>query len=83
MNRNIFILNQDIIHTEPNYKEVKLNKIKNLILGKTYNEAIKLYSNLRIVKEDGNNIMITLSFCKDRCNIIIKKNIIIEIDGFY
>jgi len=83
MNRNIFLLNQDINHKEPNHKEVKLNKMKNLILGKTFHEALKLYSNLRIVKIDDKSSIITLNFCEDRCNVVIKNNIITEIDGFY
>ena len=29
------------------------------------------------------NIAIILNFCPDRCNVIIKNNIIVGIDGFY
>lgn len=83
MIRNIFILNKEPNHKEPNHKEVKVNKMKNLLLGKTFHQAMKLYSNLRIVKEDDKNSMITLNFCQDRCNVVIKNNIITEIDGFY
>lgn len=83
MIRNIFILNKEPNHKEPNHKEVKVNKMKNLLLGKTFHQAMKLYSNLRIVKEDDKNSMITLNFCQDRCNVVIQNNIITEIEGFY
>jgi hypothetical protein len=88
MNRNLFLLKQDITHKEathkePTHKEAKVNKMKTLILGKTFHEALKLYSNLRIVKDDDKCSIVTLNFCEDRCNVVIKNNIITEIDGFY
>jgi len=61
----------------------KKDQIKKRILGKTYNEALKIYTNLRIVKKDDKNITIILNYCDDRCNVIIKNDIIVDIDGFY
>ena len=61
----------------------KIDQMKKLILGKTYNEALKIYRNLRIVKKDDKNITIILNYCDDRCNVIIKNDIIVHIDGFY
>ena len=62
---------------------LKQEQMKKRILGKTYNEALKIYTNLRIVKKDDKNITIILNYCHDRCNIIIKNDIIVDIDGFY
>jgi hypothetical protein len=64
-------------------KENRLYKMEKLLLGKTYDEAIKLYSNLRIVKNEGVSQIITMDLCKDRCNIIIEERVITEISGFY
>ena len=61
----------------------KIDKMKKLILGKTYNEALKIYRNLRIVTKDDKNLIIILNYCDDRCNVIIKNDIIVDIDGFY
>jgi hypothetical protein len=61
----------------------KIDQIKKLILGKTYNEALKIYKNLRIVTKDDKNITIILNYCHDRCNVIIKHDIIVDIHGFY
>lgn len=60
-----------------------IDQMKKCILGKTYNEAIKVYANLRIVKKDDKKITITLNYCQERCNVVMKNNIIIDIDGFY
>jgi hypothetical protein len=57
--------------------------IKNVILGKSFNEALKFYSNLRVVKNNDKNLIITMDYCKDRCNVIIKNDKIIDINGFY
>jgi len=62
---------------------IKQEQIKKRILSKTYNEALKIYHDLRIVTKDDQNIAIILNFCPDRCNVIIKNNIIVGIDGFY
>ena len=64
-------------------KQIRLNNIKRMIIGKTYDEANKLYSNLRIVRIEDKYITITMDLCHNRCNIILKNNIITEIDGFY
>ena len=57
--------------------------IKKLILGKSLNEAQKCYSNLRVVINNDNSLNITMEYCKDRCNVIIKNDKIIDINGFY
>ena len=64
-------------------KSNKSNKINNLLLGKSYREAEKIYGNLRIVKQDNKCKIITLDFCEHRCNVEIKNDIIVKIDGFY
>ena len=61
----------------------KINKLNKLILGKSYREAEKIYGNLRIVKQDDKCKIITLDYCDHRCNVEIKNEIIIKIDGFY
>jgi len=64
-------------------KQIRLNNIKRIIIGKTYGEANKLYSNLRIVRIEEKYMTITMDLCHYRCNIKLKNNIITEIDGFY
>jgi hypothetical protein len=61
----------------------KFNKINKLIVGKSYREAEKIYGNLRIVKQDDKCKIITLDYCEHRCNVEIKNEIIIKINGFY
>jgi len=61
----------------------KINKLNKLIIGKSYNEAEKIYGNLRIVKQDNKCKIITLDYCNQRCNVEIKNDIIVKIDGFY
>jgi hypothetical protein len=53
------------------------------LIGKTFNEAIKIYNNLRIVKKDGKSKIITLEFCKERCNVEVLNDKIYKISGFY
>lgn len=65
------------------YKIDKINKLNKLIIGKSYREAEKLYNNLRIVKQDDKCKIITLDYCDHRCNVEIKKEIVVKIDGFY
>ena len=65
------------------YEKTKIEKINCLILNKSYKEAEKIYSNLRIVKEDNKSKIIILNYCQDRCNVEVKNGIIINIDGFY
>jgi len=59
------------------------NKIQNLILGKKYVDAEKLYNNLRIIKEDNKSKILIMNFCKDRCNVEVINGIITKINGFY
>jgi len=66
-----------------NSKLEKLDKISKLIIGKSYNEAEKLYNKLRIVKQNDKCKIITLDYCDDRCNVEIKNEIVVKIDGFY
>ena len=61
----------------------KIDKINKLIVGKSYKEAEKIYGNLRIVKQDDKYKIITLDYCEHRCNVEIKNEIILKIDGFY
>ena len=55
----------------------------NFILNKDFNEAIKFYPSLRIVKSNSKDIIVTLDYCKDRCNIEVQNEIVIKIFGFY
>ena len=61
----------------------KTKQIERLLLGKKYDDAIKLYSNLRIVKQDNKAKVVTMDYCKERCNIEVNNKIITKIDGFY
>ena len=72
--RNIILKNIEMMNKNNLYKT---------IIGKSYFEAEKIYSNLRIVKENDVSQIIILNHCHDRCNVIIKNGIIIGIDGFY
>lgn len=77
-----FRRNQKII-PEDNKNNEKINNIKSILIGKNLNESYKFYNHLRVVKEDDKCQIITLDFCKERCNVILKNNIIIDINGFY
>lgn len=55
----------------------------NIILNKHFNEANKIYPNLRIVKKNGKPLVVLSNYCKDRCNVEIKNEIIVTIFGFY
>jgi hypothetical protein len=77
-----FRRNQKII-PEDNKNNEKINNIKSILIGKNLNESYKFYNHLRVVKEDDKCKIITLDFCKERCNVILKNNIIIDINGFY
>jgi hypothetical protein len=68
---------------ENNKDNEKINNIKSILIGKNYNESQKLYNHLRVVKEDEKHKTITFDYCKDRCNVILQNNIIIDISGFY
>jgi len=65
------------------YKRYDEFNIKKLILGKSLIEAQKCYNNLRVVENNDKSIIITMEYCKDRCNVIIKNDKIIDINGFY
>jgi hypothetical protein len=65
------------------YEKTKIEKIKDSILNKSYKEAVKIYSNLRIVKEDDKSIIVILNYSQDRCNVEVKDGIIVNINGFY
>lgn len=53
------------------------------LLGKKYSEATKLYNNLRIVQLDNKSLTVIMNYCEDRCNVIVKNDRIVAIDGFY
>jgi len=72
-------LSPNKIYTEQSTK----NKIQNLILGKKYIDAEKLYNNLRIINEDNKSKIVIMNFCKDRCNVEVINGIITKISGFY
>ena len=57
--------------------------LKDSILGRKYDEAIKIYTNLRVVKNDDKHLIVTMEYLKDRCNIVMKDDIIIDVVGFY
>jgi len=57
--------------------------VKNCILGKKYDEAIKIYDNLRVIKNNDKFIIVTMEYSKERCNIVLKNDIIIDVVGFY
>jgi len=82
-NRQFFNTYLNNVSSENYCNKSKSLEIENLIIGKKYFEAIKIYDNLRIVKEDNKNIIFTLNYCKDRCNIEVKNGIIIKVNGYY
>ena len=59
-----------------NDRSETIQVVKDLILGRKYDEAIKFYDNLRVVKENDKILIVTLEYSKERCNIVIKNNII-------
>jgi hypothetical protein len=69
--------------TKNNCRKTKIVKMNNLILGKTYIEALRLYNNIRVIKLDGINIVIKMDYCEERCNVEIEKGVIIKIYDFY
>jgi hypothetical protein len=72
-------LSRNKIYNEQSRK----NSIQNLILGKKYIDAEKVYNNLRIIKEDNKSKTVIMNFCKDRCNVEVINGIITKINGFY
>ena len=66
-----------------NDRSETIQVVKDLILGRKYDEAIKFYDNLRVVKENDKILIVTLEYSKERCNIVIKNNIIVDVVGFY
>jgi hypothetical protein len=61
----------------------KTKQIQDLILGKKYKDAEKLYNNLRIVVEDNKSKIIIMNYCKERCNVEVENGIITKINGYY
>ena len=78
----MFQLRQKIIPIKDDKTET-INILKDLILGKKYDEAIKIYKNLRIIKNNDKLLIVTMEYSKDRCNIVLKDDIIVDVVGFY
>lgn len=78
----MFRSRQKIIPIKDNTIE-SIKVLKEWILGRKYDEAIKIYSNLRVVKENDKDLIVTMEYAKDRCNIVMKNGIIVDIVGFY
>lgn len=78
----MFYSRQKIIPIKDDITET-IKILKERILGKKYDEAIKIYNNLRVVKENDKSLIVTLEYSKDRCNIVMKNNIIVDVLGFY
>jgi hypothetical protein len=57
--------------------------IKYKLLGLTFDEAKILYPNLRIIEIDGLQLSKTNDYSINRCNIIIKNELVFKVDGFY
>jgi hypothetical protein len=66
-----------------NDKLEKIEMVKNWILGKKYDEAIKIYDKLRVIKNNDKFVIVTMDYMKDRCNIVLKNDIIIDVIDFY
>ena len=60
-----------------------LNQIARLILGRNINDALRIYRNIRVVIRDGQHLIVTQDFRRDRINVETRNNIIIRIVGFY
>jgi len=78
----MFLSRQKIIPIKDDRSET-IKVFKDWILGKTYDEAIKIYENLRVIKNNDKIIIVTMEYSKDRCNIVLKNNIIVDVVGFY
>ena len=76
-------MNRLITNSKNDYKKTRIVKMNYLILGKTYIEALRLYNNIRVIKLDNINIIITMNYCEERCNVEIEKGVITKIDDFY
>jgi hypothetical protein len=76
-------MNKLIEISKNNCIKTRIVKMNNLILGKTYIEALRLYNNIRVIKLDKINIIVTMNYCEERCNVEIERGVISKIDGFY
>ena len=62
-------------------EEQKVNKGKELV-GKTLEEAKKLNSNLRVLKQDGEARLHTQDFKPTRVNVEVEKGIVTKVVSF-
>jgi len=59
------------------------NRIRRLILGRSLFEARRIYSNIRVVRQDGRDLIVTRDFRRDRANVEVNNGIIVRVLGFY
>ena len=76
---NFNVINKDLV----NNKNPFFLSDFSIILNKYFNEVIKIYPDLRIVKKDGKGLIVISNYCKDRCNVEVENGKIIKIIGFY
>ena len=69
------IKNRDLIYPRINNFDFLLNQ--------NFEDAKKMYSNIRVINEDGKNLIVTWDCCLTRINVKTKDNIIIKIVGIY
>ena len=60
-----------------------LNYIARLILGRQLQDALRIYSNIRVVIRDGQRLIVTQDYQRTRINVETRNNVIIRIVGFY
>jgi len=59
------------------------NRVRRLILGRSLIQARRVYSNIRVVRQDGLDLIVTRDFRRDRANVEVNNGIIIRVLGFY
>ncbi|XWV24565.1 hypothetical protein QJ856_gp1226 [Tupanvirus deep ocean] len=57
--------------------------IARLLIGRTIQEAQRIYPNIRVVVRDGQHLIVTQDHRRDRINVETRNNVIIRILGFY
>ena len=60
-----------------------LNQIARAIIGRHLNEARRIYPNIREVIRDGQHLVVTQDFRRDRINVETRNGVINRIAGFY
>lgn len=60
-----------------------LRRIARMIMGRTIQQALLIYPNIRVVVKDGRPLPITQDYRSNRINVEVFRNVIARIIGFY